>query len=164
MTRYSIGRGILFLVVAFLMASCAMMPGDGNVRLRGTLSGASQNPPVSTTGAGTVEATLNKNTNLLKWRVNYSGLSGPARAGHFHGPAVPGQNTGVVLGFTGSIESPFQGEATLTAAQAADVLASKWYVNLHTAQNPGGEIRAHAPVSRYVKGFVVFIPNTFCFV
>ena len=31
--------------------------------------------------------------------------------------------------------------ATLTDAQAADMLAGKWYINVHTAANPGGEIR-----------------------
>ena len=31
--------------------------------------------------------------------------------------------------------------ATLTEAQAADLLAGKWYINVHTAANPGGEIR-----------------------
>jgi hypothetical protein len=37
--------------------------------------------------------------------------------------------------------SPIQGEATLTAAQAADLLAGRWYANVHTARNPNGEIR-----------------------
>jgi hypothetical protein len=34
-----------------------------------------------------------------------------------------------------------EGRATLTAAQAADLLAGKWYVNIRTAAHPGGEIR-----------------------
>jgi hypothetical protein len=33
------------------------------------------------------------------------------------------------------------GSATLTDAQAADLMAGKWYVNVHTAENKGGEIR-----------------------
>ncbi|MEP7029817.1 MAG: CHRD domain-containing protein, partial [Pseudolabrys sp.] len=31
--------------------------------------------------------------------------------------------------------------ATLTDAQEADMMAGKWYVNVHTANNKGGEIR-----------------------
>jgi hypothetical protein len=37
--------------------------------------------------------------------------------------------------------SPIDGTATLTADQVKDLLAGKWYFNVHTAQNPGGEIR-----------------------
>ena len=59
----------------------------------------------------------------------------------FHGPAAAGAYAGVALGFTGSVESPIKGSATLTPAQASDLLAGKWYVNLHTAANPGGEVR-----------------------
>ena len=39
------------------------------------------------------------------------------------------------------IVSPLQGSATLTDAQAADLMAGRWYVNIHTAANPNGEIR-----------------------
>jgi hypothetical protein len=91
---------------------------------------------------GTVEATLNTQTNELKWKVVYSGLSGPAGAAHFHGPAESGQNAGVVLGFKGSVESPISGGTTITPVQANDLLSGKWYVNIHTKAYPGGEIRA----------------------
>jgi hypothetical protein len=37
--------------------------------------------------------------------------------------------------------SPFEGEATLNDAQASDLMAGKWYINIHTAANKGGEIR-----------------------
>ena len=37
--------------------------------------------------------------------------------------------------------SPLSGTATLTDAQIADLNAGKWYVNVHTAANKGGEIR-----------------------
>ena len=46
-----------------------------------------------------------------------------------------------------SLESPaadkgsFEGSATLTDAQADELLAGKWYVNVHTAANKGGEVR-----------------------
>ena len=132
------------LVLAGLvaLAGCGAMPSSNIVKLSGTLSAKSEVPPNASTATGTVEATLNKETSLLTWKVVYSGLSGPAAAGHFHGPALAGQNIGVALGFKGSVESPIIGEAVLTPAQVTDVLAGKWYVNLHTKANPGGEIRA----------------------
>ena len=142
MIRNALGRRALLLAAAVLATSCSMMPASNTVSLGGKLSGANQVPAVMADGSGTAEVTLNKGTNLLTWKVTYSGLSGPARAAHFHGPATTAQSVGVILGFTGSVESPIQGQATVTAAQAADILAGKWYVNVHTAKNPGGEIRA----------------------
>ena len=42
---------------------------------------------------------------------------------------------------SGSVASPISGTATLTDAQAADLEAGKFYFNIHTAANPGGEVR-----------------------
>jgi hypothetical protein len=121
------------------LAGCADIAYADVVGLTGTLSAA---PNAVSAGMGTVEATLNTETNELKWNVVYSGLSGPAGAAHFHGPAESGQNAGVVVGFKGSVESPITGDATITPAQANDLLSGKWYVNIHTKAYPGGEIRA----------------------
>ena len=109
------------------------------------LSGASEVPPVASNASGTAELNLNKQTYELSWTVTYSGLSGPATGAHFHGPAMAGANAGVVVPMTGSLTSPIRGTASLTAAQAADLMAGKWYVNLHTAANPNGEIRGQFP-------------------
>lgn len=109
------------------------------------LSGASEVPPVASNASGTVELNLNKQTNELSWTVTYTGLSGPATGAHFHGPAMAGANAGVVVPMTGSLTSPIRGTASLTAAQAVDLMAGKWYVNLHTAANPNGEIRGQFP-------------------
>lgn len=139
-------RFVLASLVA--LAGCGAIPNSNIVKLSGTLSSSSEVPLNASTASGTVEATLNKDTNALTWKVVYSGLSGPAGAGHFHGPAESGKNAGVVLGFKGSVESPITGEAVLTPAQVADVLAGKWYVNLHTKANPGGEIRAQVTANK----------------
>jgi hypothetical protein len=88
-----------------------------------------------------VDAVLDKNTRLFRWKLSFTGLSGPATAGHFHGPAVIGANAGIALPFNGPVTSPLDGRATLTPAQAADLLAGKWYASVHTAAHPGGEIR-----------------------
>jgi hypothetical protein len=62
---------------------------------------------------------------------------------HFHGAANPGQNAGVQLniGAISGLVSPSVGKITIPVGQAADLQNGLWYVNLHTAANPGGELR-----------------------
>jgi hypothetical protein len=69
-------------------------------------------------------------------------LTGPAVAAHFHGPAAEGTNAKPQVAIKESpISSPIDGSATLTPEQAKDLEAGRWYFNLHTQANPGGEIR-----------------------
>ena len=100
-------------------------------------------PPTSSNADGGVEVTVDQINNKLTWEIEYEDLSGAAKAAHFHGPATNGQNANVALPINGNLTSPIKGEATLTPAQTTDVLAGKWYVNIHTAVNPDGEIRGH---------------------
>ena len=125
-----------------LVAGCGMMqPKSNQVAFSTQLRGANEGPAAATNATGQVDAVLNKDTNLLQWKMTYEGLSGPATAGHFHGPAMAGANAGVVSPFNNPITSPMTGQASLTAAQVADLMAGKWYANIHTAKFPGGEIR-----------------------
>jgi hypothetical protein len=68
---------------------------------------------------------------------------------HFHGAADPGTNAGVQvnIGSISGLGSPTAGSTTITGAQGADLVAGLWYVNIHTAANPGGEIRGQVAVS-----------------
>ncbi len=132
----------------FATAGLAFLPALSQAAtLTSTLSGEAEIPAVTTMGTGTVDVTYTPATKVLKWKVVYSGLSGPVTAAHFHGPAIPGQNAGVALPFKGKLDSPIEGQATLTAAQADELLSGKWYVNLHTAANPNGEVRGQVVVS-----------------
>lgn len=137
-------RLVSALLLAALGLSVSYAALAGTVAIEASLSAANEVPPNSSGGIGTLEASLDQETNVLNYTVTYAGMSGPVKAGHFHGPAAAGSNAGVVLPFIGGVESPVKGTALLTPAQATDLLASKWYVNLHTAANPGGEIRGQA--------------------
>lgn len=111
------------------------------VKMQATLDGAQQSPAVDVPGKGSAQLTFDTESKKLEWTVEYSDLSGAPAAGHFHGPADKGANADVAVPFEGELASPIKGSATLTDAQAADLLAGKYYINLHTAAHKGGEIR-----------------------
>lgn len=126
-------------VTAFVLAvspACARM-----IVLSATLDGQKQVPPVETAGKGTAEISYDADNRQLDWTVTYGGLSGPATAAHFHGPAGPGENAAPVISFKAPLASPASGSATLTEEQAKELLDGKFYINIHTAAHKDGEIR-----------------------
>ena len=149
MTHRRLALRALSISSLLVLGACGMTPmASTPVAMTARLSGASEVPAVMTDAAGSVEASLARGTNLLTWKITYTGLSGPATGAHFHGPAMPGQNAGVVVPIGAPLASPISGSATLTPSQAADLTAGKWYVNLHTAANPGGEARGQVGVAQ----------------
>ena len=105
------------------------------------LKSANAVPAVDSKGSGALTATYDTASKKLTYSVTYKDLSGPATAAHFHGPADAKTNAGVVVPVKEITPGTLKGEATLTDAQAADLEAGKWYFNIHTAANKGGEIR-----------------------
>jgi len=110
-------------------------------KMKVTLDGKSQVPPNTAAGTGTADLDYDPASKKLSWKITYSGLSGPATAAHFHGPAAAGANAGVKVPIANPGTSPIEGSATLNDEQAADLMAGKYYINIHTAANAGGEIR-----------------------
>ena len=125
------------IATAGLLASPALAD---TVHFQGTLSPGAEVPPKQTDGKGACSAMLDTSSHKLTYDITYSGLSGPPTMAHFHGPAEPGKNAGVVIPLDPPT-SPIKGTATLTEAQQADLMGGKWYANVHTAANPAGELR-----------------------
>jgi CHRD domain-containing protein len=132
----------LATVVLALVGSASLIAAAHaeTIILKADLKGSNEVPPNNSTAAGKVEATLDTATRHLAYTITFSGLSGPVVGAHFHGPSEAGKNAGIVLPFK-TVQSPIEGTATLMENQVADLLAGKWYANLHTAANPGGELR-----------------------
>jgi hypothetical protein len=116
------------------------------VSMHATLLGASERPQSVHTGAqGTGNLLLVGNR--LNLNVTYGGLSGAAVAAHIHGPATTAEAAGVMIGLENlnggafGTSGSFSGAVTLTPEQLAALSDGLTYINIHTPQNGGGEIR-----------------------
>jgi hypothetical protein len=134
MTSTTVVPLVLAVTLAYAAPACAET-------FKATLDGRSEVPATTSSGTGTADIDYDPASKKLSWKLTYSGLTGPATAAHFHGPAEAGKNAGVAVPIPNPASSPVEGSATLTDTQAADLEAGKYYVNVHTAANPGGEIR-----------------------
>jgi hypothetical protein len=106
-----------------------------------SMNAAQEVPPKASAGTGDMVGQLDTATKTFTYTVTFQGLTGPATMAHFHGPAAPGANAGVEVPLGMAPTSPIHGTKALTDVQISDLEVGKWYVNVHTAANPGGEIR-----------------------
>jgi len=131
---------LVLLCVIITTASCKKDDAnDPIITYVATLNGAAETPPNASTATGT--ATLEYNTDTKKFTivVNYTVLV--ATGGHIHKGAV-GTAGSVVFPFTSPVTSPVNYTSdVLTAEQLSDLNANLFYVNIHSAAFPGGEIR-----------------------
>ena len=152
MKRQTVIRSALAAAVVLAVAGCASRqssapaasagPAPIYETYRATLSPNEEVPPAANSrGTGTAEVRVNIRDNSFTWKTTHSGTTGPVTMGHIHGPAAPGANAGVVVPFQGVEKPSAEGSGKLTAAQYGDLAAGLYYVNLHTAQYPGGELR-----------------------
>lgn len=107
-----------------------------------TMNGATEVPPVSVpTASATGSLTLIGSR--LFYSITYSGLSSSATAAHIHGPADPTVGAGVLVPLTTptGTNGTISGNVILTPQNLAYLLAGQTYLNIHTINNSGGEIR-----------------------
>ena len=134
-------RTIWIGAAAALSLLAAGAAGAATEHFTAALKGSDETPPNTTAGTGKVDATLDTSTKAFSYTATYSGLTGPAVAAHFHKGAAAASGPPVVPVPKSALGSPMKGTATLTADQVKDLEAGGWYFNIHTAANPGGEIR-----------------------
>ena len=121
-----------------LQASCQTMSMGGGEQV--SLTGANEVPAVQTSATGSGTVTI-KDDRSVSAKITVSGMT--PTAAHIH-EAAAGSNGPVIVPFSKTGDNTFEapGGAKLTDAQYASYKAGKLYVNVHSAQNPGGEIRA----------------------
>ncbi len=133
-----------------MVGSVAVIEGD----FEGILSGDQEIPPVVTNASGTADVEPEEDGTELRVRLTFSGLSSPIAAMHIHQGAA-GVNGPIIFNIPGPFVSPLEREISAASVQLrpevgvnsfADainaMIRGETYVNIHTAQNPGGEIRA----------------------
>jgi hypothetical protein len=132
----------LFIPV-FMVAIFSCSKDDNNnpgpvTNFTATLNGANEEHPTGSAATGSAVGNYNSDTKELNLTITYTGLT--PSAGHIHKGAV-GVSGGVIFPFASVATSPIVFIAVLDATQEADLMAGLYYVNLHTAAFPGGEIR-----------------------
>lgn len=136
---------MLVVGVAFLPFAGCPQP-DSTRSFTATLTGAQEVPPVTTTASGSATFTLSADQTDLTYSITAQNFSSAVTAAHFH-LAAPGVNGGVVEDIGANIVGDsaaltIQGTfADLGADELAALLAGNLYVNIHTTNFPGGEIR-----------------------
>jgi len=105
------------------------------------LKGSNEVPPNDAKGTGVITATFDTVTKKLSWNITHSGLTANPTMSHFHGPSNPYRTAPIIIPIPGNLVSPIEGSVMLTDEQANDLMNGRWYLNVHTAAHPPGEIR-----------------------
>lgn len=115
------------------------------------LSGALENPPVTTTASGRGAVIVNPTTREITGGITFTGVTPSAGGHHIHQAPVgnPTANGPVIVALVlaaGGNAAVVPAGTVLTAAQYSALLAGELYFNVHSAANPGGEIRGRISV------------------
>lgn len=140
------------LLSAVLILGSPIAANAAVFNLAATLTPDAEVPPVAAPGAsGTAAMVLNDVTGDFGWVISFQGLTGDATMAHFHvgpvdaiGPVVLDLNDpddGAVVSGLGAASGTFFGSTTLSTDDITAVLSGNWYINIHTEENSGGEIR-----------------------
>lgn len=143
-------RSILAIAMVASLALPLVVLGADPAARSATLDGASEVPPVVTAATGSGWVAISSDDTTITYHVEYGGLSGALAAAHIH-TGAPGVAGGVIFplaagpspmdGTLTSADFTASGAITTFAEAISAIKAGATYFNLHTAANPGGEIR-----------------------
>lgn len=145
-TFYSLIFHTLFLTLLTINFSACDKDDDSpntKVEFGATLNEGQETPPTGVSATGTCEATYDTVTNILTYTLTWTGLTDVPTAMHFHKAdiGVPGGVEIPITGFAASATGTLSSTATVEQEDENDLLEEKFYVNIHTALYPSGEIR-----------------------
>lgn len=123
------------------IAACAMLalPAFADeMKFSVDLTAGAEVPPNESPATGTADVTVDIEAMTVSWMVTVQDLTGDATAAHIHGPATVDENAGPIIDMSDAI---MEGSADITEDQMGELKDGKYYVNVHTAEYPDGEIR-----------------------
>jgi hypothetical protein len=107
-----------------------------------SLNGANEVPPNGSPGTGAGSFTFDDTTNILTVAASFSGLTSNANNAHIHiGPAGVAGPVVFFTPFTPSTSGTVNGSGALNATQITALFTGGLYLNIHSVNFPGGEIR-----------------------
>lgn len=115
------------------------------------LNGAQEVPPTSSTGTGTATLLLSPDEKTARVSLSFSGISGAQTDAHIHGPAPVGSTAAPVFPLPLGQLNDF--EVTLTPSQVQDLKNGLFYINVHSATFPNGDIRGQFQSSTSASAF-----------
>jgi hypothetical protein len=137
----------VLLAGALALNSCSDKVDVNTVRKSGIVMDGTQEVPAKPGAwSGTLDVEYNKDTRILYYKFTWTGLSGNATAMHIHGPGKRGFSAPIIQTFSAFTAAPagtFSGSVFFDGVvmKENDLFAGEYYINVHTALNPGGEIR-----------------------
>jgi hypothetical protein len=148
-------RAATALAIVTLVTIAVVAPADADIATYAAeLDGGSNVPPVGTPATGAVSLVVDTETREAFWVLEFTGLTSPEIGAHFHGGAEGVNGTAV---FTIPLGSPVSGVWAMSPAHYGALASGGIYVNVHTENNPLGEIRGQlALVSTVPVGDVAF--------
>ena len=128
----------LLTVSAWVLASTASLCFAQATPLSTVLSGSSEVPPNVSVNTGSTSVSINATTGAITWNTLSTIPVGSVPGYHIH-EARALANGPVRVNFNAA----YSGTVVVTPALAASIIANPadFYVNLHTAAFPGGELR-----------------------
>ncbi|HEY3385345.1 MAG TPA: CHRD domain-containing protein [Saprospiraceae bacterium] len=139
-----------------IRAQLTVMPG---MTFDAALDGDQENPPVERNGRGLGIITIAPDLATFQYYILYDSLSGSANDAHFH-LAAPGVNGPVAIDISDDIDDSnrlISGTQPLNLDILNNFLSGGYYINIHTDENPGGEIRGQ--VYRFAREGYTFELN-----
>jgi len=141
------------LIILFACTSTADVEQDNIYYGTITMTGAQETPPVTTTATGSIETNYNRLTKTLTYSLTFSGLSDSAVAAHVHGLGEAGVLAPVVQTFANFPRrkaGSYSGTLLVDGVKIIeeDLLANRYYINIHSKTYSGGEIRGQLVLAK----------------